>query len=94
MRARGHDRFDYICWPASVHGDTAGWASHGVADFNKTQHQSEMEPHARFHVVWQISSYAGFAADAGADLVARASSGFVSAALPRSMRVACRYGGG
>ncbi len=41
---------------------TAGWAVLTVvADFNKTHATNpEWTPHARFHVVWQISSYVGF----------------------------------
>jgi len=42
---------------------TVGWGLLTVfADFNKT-HASNPKwlPHARFHVVWQISSYVGFA---------------------------------
>jgi Family of unknown function (DUF6640) len=41
---------------------TLGWgALTVVADFNKT-HATNLQwtPHARFHVVWQISSYVGF----------------------------------
>src|ERR1700693_5477859 len=41
---------------------TAGWAVLTVfADFNKTHASNpKWTPHARFHVVWQISSYVGF----------------------------------
>ncbi|MGA7081597.1 MAG: DUF6640 family protein [Pseudolabrys sp.] len=41
---------------------TAGYAVLTViADFNKTHATNpEWTPHARFHVVWQISSYIGF----------------------------------
>ena len=41
---------------------TAGWAALTVfADFNKTHATNpKWTPHARFHVVWQISSYFGF----------------------------------
>ena len=41
---------------------TAGYAALTVvADFNKTHATNpEWTPHARFHVVWQISSYIGF----------------------------------
>ena len=40
----------------------AGWALGTViADFNKTHATNpKWTPHARFHVVWQISSYVGF----------------------------------
>jgi Family of unknown function (DUF6640) len=41
---------------------TLGWAVATVlADFNKTHAANpKWTPHARFHVVWQISSYVGF----------------------------------
>jgi hypothetical protein len=41
---------------------TGGWALLTVvADFNKTHATNpQWTPHARFHVVWQISSYVGF----------------------------------
>ena len=41
---------------------TIGWAVLTVvADFNKTHATNpKWTPHARFHVVWQISSYVGF----------------------------------
>ena len=41
---------------------TAGWAVLTVfADFNKTHATNpKWTSHARFHVVWQISSYVGF----------------------------------
>jgi Family of unknown function (DUF6640) len=41
---------------------TIGWAAlTAVADFNKTHATNpKWTPHARFHVVWQISSYVGF----------------------------------
>ena len=41
---------------------TCGYAVVTVlADFNKTHATNPMwTPHARFHVVWQISSYVGF----------------------------------
>src|SRR6266511_922453 len=41
---------------------TAGYAIVTVlADFNKTHATNPLwTPHARFHVVWQISSYVGF----------------------------------
>ena len=53
---------------------TAGWAVLTVfADFNKTHATNpKWTPHARFHVVWQISSYVGFGpARLRVDLVAR-----------------------
>jgi len=41
---------------------TIGWGALTVfADFNKTHATNpKWAPHARFHVVWQISSYVGF----------------------------------
>ena len=41
---------------------TLGWSLGTViADFNKTHATNpKWTPHARFHVVWQISSYVGF----------------------------------
>jgi hypothetical protein len=41
---------------------TLGWAAATVlADFNKTHATNpKWTPHARFHMVWQISSYVGF----------------------------------
>jgi len=41
---------------------TIGWGALTVfADFNKTHATNpKWTPHARFHVVWQISSYVGF----------------------------------
>ncbi len=59
---------------------TLGYALATIfADFNKTHATNpKWTPHARFHVVWQISSYAGFGMLAlvliwwpGADAIAR-----------------------
>ncbi len=53
---------------------TAGWAIATVlADFNKTHATNpKWTGHARFHVVWQISSYVGFGLLAFALLAAAA----------------------
>jgi hypothetical protein len=53
--------FDHLLL-ARVTLATIGWAALTVvADFNRTHATNpKWTPHARFHVVWQISSYVGF----------------------------------
>lgn len=73
-RRRGLIALHYRSWGFAVGFDriliarllftlmTVGWAVLTVvADFNKTHATNpKWTPHARFHVVWQISSYVGF----------------------------------
>jgi hypothetical protein len=66
---------------------TAGWAIATVfADFNKTHATNpKWTPHARFHVVWQISSYVGFG------LLALATSSRMIAAISKALSKSLRW---